>query len=122
MTHARLHAKIYYDDAEEICAEEARWPSTPEIIHRCEDEGFIFVDGSAEGRARRTSPFEYLPPFERSRQQSYGRFSANGFVLELRPCPAAVERAKDPGSDATLRCFVRHHKSESDRAVAAAAE
>ncbi len=102
MTRARLHAIIYCEDAEEICAEEARWPITPEIIHRCEDESFIFVDGSAEERARRTSPFEYLPPFERSRQQSYGRISADCFLLERWYCPAAVERAKDPGSDATF--------------------
>ncbi len=102
MTRARLHAIIYCEDAEEICAEEPRWPSTSGIIHRCEDEGFIFVDGSAEERARRTSPFEYLPPFERSRQQSYGRISADCFLLERWYCPAAVERAKDPGSDATF--------------------
>src|ERR1700731_1934449 len=111
MTHARLHAIIYHEDAEEICAEERRWPSTPGISHRCEDEGFIFVDGSAEGRARRASPFKYLPPFERSRQQSYGRVSANCFLLERWYSPAAVERAKDPGSDATLRRLVRYHKS-----------
>jgi hypothetical protein len=121
MTHAILHAIIYYEDAEEICAKEPCCPITPGIIHRCEDEGFIFVDGSAE-EPRRTSPFAYLPPFERSRQQGYGRVSANCFLLERWHRPAAVERTKNPGSDATLRRLVRYHKGESDRAVAATAE